>query len=206
MPYPEPPTDDPVRFTNDSQDILTLNFGSDVQLIPITEEAGEVGTEVTTTEVDATSEVSTPGKEYKDNVNVEKKMEKKKIEKHNNKYNVIISTSSEVNEKSILPTSVSTLESTLDPSINVTSPLVDTALKETPVEGVGEATPILLDSSMSEIVSSSTEISTTSLPTQSLPSSSVILSTSVEEGIKDSTSSTKAAGNFLKIYIKLLIQ
>lgn len=181
-PYPDSHPDDKVSFSNNSQDVLTLNFGPDVQLIPITDEP-EISTEPelndTATEMtEIQSTETTPEKEYKDKDVPEKKKDKtsQKLEKLQSKYNIIVSTSSEVNEKFIDPTTSSNI---LESMMQIVAENISTSVnssQETTM-GIGEATPVL-DSSMVEAVASTmvdSDVvqSSSSTPTESLPSTTI---------------------------------
>lgn len=215
-----PSSEDPQMFSNSSQDILTLNFGSDVQIIPITDdpelenqtdvESNETASEIT--DESSQSEV-VPEKTYKDKDIPEKKKDKnsQKMEKHQSKYNIIVNISSEVNEKSIISSSTSTV---VQPTVEVLkndSNGNETVENVTVMEGIGEATPVL-DTSIMDIVSSgvvneNTSISSSSTPTESLPTmSSTLLDGSITESAIETTStasSSKHTGKhkFVKICI-----
>lgn len=206
--YPQdglPSPDDPISFSNNSQDVLTLNFGPDVQLIPITDEPDaqtEIETNETVTEItEIVPSEFPPEKEYKDKEKdipqIEKKKDKnnQKMDKEKqSKYNIIINTSTEINEKS---TSVSS--STVEPTVVSQNKTEESQII---MEGIGEASPVL-DTSMLEAVSSTLleNVTPTIKPTESLPptsSSTIVTTTSTSEPSvkKTSATSSKATGIF----------
>lgn len=147
---------------------------------------------------------------------MEKKKDKTNQKMDKSKYNIIVNTSSEVNEKfqtstssSIIPSiSNDTLENNdRNNSTNDTSNMTHESV--TILEGIGEATPVL-DTSMLEAVSSNLvnesslegSLSSSSTPTESLPS---VSSTSTTEVIVTSstTSSSKTVGEerFLFLFL-----
>lgn len=203
-----PSPDEPISFSNNSQDVLTLNFGPDVQLIPITDEPDsqtEIETNETITEItEILPSEQPPEKEYKDKeIQIEKKKDKnnQKLDKDKqSKYNIIINTSTEINEKPTILTSSSTVE----PTVEIVN---ETKSENASFEGIGEATPVL-DTSMLDVVTSTVTETTTSsstTPTESLPStsssttivSSSTTSTTAESTVKKSSTaaSSKITGN-----------
>lgn len=223
--------DEPVTFSNNSQDIFTLNLGSDMQIIPITEEPQEeieVHTEVENNDTIPAEGINTenissteiipvvPEKEYLKDKEVSEKIEKKKdkeknslkMDKYNSKY--IVSTTSEVNEKTKSVSTTATQEDIVESTImsNSTAQQDDQVIQQpnnTELfnklgEGIGEITPVL-ETSIQEISSSLMESTSTSSDTATdvLPSgtSTTISETSLETSSTSSTTTT--TGNLKKI-------
>lgn len=206
----------PVTYSNNSQDVLTLDLGPDMHILPITDEP-EIQSEVESNESIPTDITTAPEiipseptvvveKEHKDKeIQPEKKKDKEKnsskMDKHNSKY--IVNISSEVNEKTKLNVTATSTQIVVEPTVSTLSKNATNDIDKLG-EGIGEVTPVL-DTSIQELTSSITESvilssSSSFTPTEALPP--ITPTTTIVEKTKETTTEkTSSTGNNFILHI-----